>query len=104
MEKLLYDRGILVHPFVVGEIALGRLRKRAEWLDRLARLPRAVVADVSEVLFLIERQSLFGSGIGYVDAHLVTSALLTSRSRLWTRDKKLRAVAERLSVAAMNLD
>jgi predicted nucleic acid-binding protein len=91
---------VLVHPFVVGEIALGQMKNLELFLARLNRLPKAVVASSMEVLALIQNRDLSGSGIGYVDAHLVASCLLMSDVRLWTRDKRLKAVAQRLSVAA----
>ncbi|MEA3045116.1 MAG: hypothetical protein QOH47_2954 [Sphingomonadales bacterium] len=90
---------ILLHPHVIGEIALGNLHERAAILRDLAALPPAVVAGDAEVLALIERHRLFGTGIGYVDAHLLASALLTPEATLWTRDRRLREAAERLGVA-----
>ncbi|MBC7586673.1 MAG: PIN domain-containing protein [Tardiphaga sp.] len=90
----------LMHAFVLGELALGREQRFAEIFKDLMDLPSAKIASPNEVLRLISRQALAGSGIGYVDAHLVASALLMPDVRLWTRDKRLRAVAERLSISA----
>jgi predicted nucleic acid-binding protein len=98
-EFLIHER-VLMHPYVVGEVALGHIRNRAEWLLELRDLPAVAVADDEEVASLIERERLFGLGIGYVDAHLLASVRLTDEASLWTRDKRLAAVAERLSVAA----
>lgn len=96
----LLDRGqILIHPFVIGEIALGTLRQRATVLDALGHLPRAVLAADSEVLDLIDVRSLAGRGIGLVDAHLLASLYLTPGSVLWTKDKRLRDVAASLGKA-----
>lgn len=89
---------VLAHPFVIGEIALGSLKNRAEILNLLLCLPKPVVASDDETLAFIERYNLFGRGVGYVDAHLLASTRL-SGCRLWTRDKKLRAAAAELSVA-----
>jgi len=100
LASLLDENRVLMHPFVWGEIALGQLHARQMIFDQLAGLPPARLAETDEVLSLIERASLFGSGIGYVDAHLVASVRLTKGASLWTRDKRLAAVAERLSVAA----
>ena len=91
---------VLIHPFVLGELALGNLDQRSFTLLGLLKLPEAVVARTEEVLFLIGVAKLHGSGVGYVDAHLLASALLTSDCRLWTRDRRLHAMAERLGVAA----
>ena len=97
----LLDAGrVLVHPFVVGELALGNLRQRQSILAFLGDLPWADVATDEEVLHFIERHGLAGLGIGYVDAHLLASAQLTPGSSLWTRDKRLSAVAEHLGLAS----
>ena len=97
----LLDSGrVLVHPFVVGELALGNLRQRDSILAFLQDLPRANAATDQEVLHLIERHALAGLGIGYVDAHLLASTLLTPGSSFWTRDKRLSAVAEQLTLAS----
>lgn len=94
------ERGmVVVHPFVVGELACGSLSDRAAILELLQDLPTAVTADSDEVLGFIERHGLYGRGIGYVDVHLLASVALTDGSKLWTRDKRLRAVAQKLEMA-----
>jgi predicted nucleic acid-binding protein len=94
------DRGeVLMHPFVVGEIALGNLLNRKTLLDTLQNLPQATIADNVEVMQFIERQSLFARGIGYLDAHLLAATRLTSDTLLWTRDKRLLAVATALGLS-----
>jgi predicted nucleic acid-binding protein len=100
LMELLEGRQVLAHPFVVGELALGNIKRRAMILDALGNLPRASVASDDEVLGLIEGRSLFGLGIGYVDVHLLASALLSDDASLWTRDRRLNDVAQRLGVAA----
>jgi predicted nucleic acid-binding protein len=100
LSEALGRRQVLVHAYVIGELALGRNLRFDEIASDLADLPNATIAAPAEVLSLICRAKLAGSGIGYVDAHLVASTLLTPTARLWTRDKQLRAVAERLSLAA----
>ena len=87
-----------MHPFVVGEIACGSLRDRAPVLNLLQDLPMAVVAQSDEVLGFIDHHSLSGKGIGYVDVHLLASVALTPGAKLWTRDKKLREVADQLGL------
>jgi predicted nucleic acid-binding protein len=97
----LLDSGeVLGHPFVIGELALGNLRQRDAFLRDLLDLPQAIVASDEEVLRLIDREKLFGRGIGYVDAHLLTAARLTADAKLWTRDQALNAVAAQLGLAA----
>jgi predicted nucleic acid-binding protein len=95
----LLDGGrVLGHPFVLGEIATGSLRQRDVVLGALRCLPQAVVAQDSEVLDFIERETLFGTGLGYVDVHLLASARLTPGALLLTRDKRLSAAAARMSI------
>lgn len=89
---------VLTHDFVIGELALGTLRRRASFLQDLQALPRVSVATDAEVLLLIDRQGLAGLGIGYVDAHLLASVLLTPGVALWSRNRRLLAVAERIGV------
>ena len=100
LVRLLDQSLVLIHPFVIGEIALGRLRQRALVMTLLQDLPSAIVATDAEVLGFIDRDSLSGFGIGYVDAHLLAATRLTGGARLWTRDKRLSAVAARLALAA----
>jgi len=97
LEQLLLDDRILVHPFVIGEIACGNLRRRSEILQSLGQLPHALVAEHDEVTQFIEDRRLWGKGTGWVDAHLLASALLTPCG-LWTADRRLRAVAIQLRV------
>lgn len=99
LARMLDHERVLAHPFVVGELALGSLRQRESILAALQDLPHATVASDTEVLSLIEREALYGRGIGYVDAHLLASARLTAGGSLWTRDKRLHAVAARLGLA-----
>jgi predicted nucleic acid-binding protein len=91
---------ILCHPFVVGELALGRIPERAKVLGELERLPRARIAFDEEVIDFIDRWSLVGRGVGYVDAHLLVAARLTHGATLWTRDKRVAAVAQTLGFAS----
>lgn len=96
----LLERSVVVmHPYVVGEIACGSLHDRASILELLQDLPAAAVAEGDEVLQFIDRQDLHGTGIGYVDVHLLASVALTEGAKIWTRDKRLRLVAETLGCA-----
>ena len=98
LSQFLDQAQVMCHPMVVGELACGNLKSRAVVLALLADLPSASVASEAEVLGFIQAQSLFGLGIGYVDVHLCASAKLNG-VQLWTRDKRLQAVAERLGLA-----
>jgi predicted nucleic acid-binding protein len=99
LEQLLEAGQVLAHPFVIGELALGHLKPRDVILDALSDLPRARSATDDEVLHLINRQALAGLGIGYVDAHLLAAVHLTANATLWTRDKRLHRVADRMGLA-----
>jgi predicted nucleic acid-binding protein len=93
LASLLEAEQVLMHPFVIGEIALGSLRNRSQCLHDLSLLPVASLASNSEVLGWIEKRRLYDKNIGWVDAHLILSSLL-SRSELWTNDKTMAAVAK----------
>ena len=99
LAELLNRAQVFSHPFVVGELACGNLQNRRQVLTLLADLPRVAVASEAEVLVFIEQQSLMGRGIGYIDAHLLAAASLARPARLWTRDKRLKAVAGELGLA-----
>ena len=103
LAALLDGGEVLAHPFIIGELALGNLRRRYVVLSDLFRLPQADVASNDEVLQLIDRETLFDRGIGYVDAHLLAATRLTTDTRLWTRDRTLNAVAAQLGLAAVLL-
>lgn len=90
---------VLVHPFVVGELACGNLANRKEVLSLLQALPQSPIATDAEVLGFIESQSLMGRGIGYIDAHLLASVALSGGAALWTRDRRLAMVAADLALA-----
>ena len=95
------NRGeIEIHPFVIAELALGSLRDRKNTLGLLDLLPQVRVAQLTEVRSLIEVRRLYGLGIGLIDAHLIASILISPPTLLWTRDKPLRKVAERLGIHA----
>ncbi len=104
LAERLNRREILIHPYVIGELALGHMDPRAEILTVLQDIPQVATATESEVLHLIESTVLFGTGIGYIDAHLLAAVKLRPGTRLWTRDKRLSAVAARLDLAATVLN
>jgi len=99
LSELLNEGVVLCHPHVVGELACGNLKNRSEILSLLAALPTATVASHDETLRLISDRKLHGKGLGWIDAHLLASALL-SKCTLWTKDKALAAVARTCKVGA----
>lgn len=90
---------VLMHSYVLGELACGTLTNRAEVLALLGKLPAAPAAIESEALGFIERHSLMGRGIGYVDVHLLAATALAGSAHLWTKDKRLAATAADLQLA-----
>lgn len=100
LQNLLEQGQIVIHPFVIGELALGSLRERARTLALLDRLPQVQVAQMNEVRMAIDTRRLFNLGIGLIDAHLIASVLINPPTLLWTRDKRLRKAAERLGLLA----
>ncbi|HUF92230.1 MAG TPA: type II toxin-antitoxin system VapC family toxin [Candidatus Limnocylindria bacterium] len=90
---------VLAHPFVIGELACGNVQNRREVLDLLGRLPSVPMATHAEALGFLDRRALMGRGIGFIDVHLLASAALAAPTRLWTRDRRLAAVASALKLA-----
>jgi predicted nucleic acid-binding protein len=90
---------VLMHPFIVGELACGNLKRRIEVLSLLGDLPRVPTATDEEAMAFIERRRLMGRGIGYIDVHLLASAVLKAGTTLWTRDKRLASVADEVALA-----
>ena len=90
---------VMMHPFVLGELACGNLANRSEVLELLGGLPAAPSATDPETLEFIERRTLMGRGIGYIDVHLLASIALSGNGRLWTRDRRLAAAATDLDLA-----
>ena len=97
LVALLEEGVVCSHPFVVGELACGNLRNRMEILSLLQALPSAEVADHEEILAFIESKQLMGKGLGYVDVHLLGSAVL-SGAFLWTADRRLAGSASALGI------
>jgi predicted nucleic acid-binding protein len=88
LAGLLADEQVLIHPYIIGELSLGSIKNRSEIIGLLAELPLAPVAEHEEVMDMVHKHKLFGCGIGWVDAHLIASALL-AHARLLSNDKAL---------------
>jgi predicted nucleic acid-binding protein len=97
LVRKLEDGAVVSHPFVVGELALGHLRKAGAAVDLLGELPALPVAAHNEVLDFVRRHGLPGLGIGWVDAHLLAAAHAAGVP-IWTHDRRLRACAARLGL------
>lgn len=98
LSRLLADENVLIHPFIIGELALGFLRDRQLLLQQWSALPLAPIVSPNDVLHFISGRELFGIGIGYVDAHLLASLTIMDGPGLWTRDRRLSEVAGTLNI------
>lgn len=99
LTRLLNTGQVLTHRFVIGELSLGSLQNRIIVLSALQNLPQVTVASDEEALHFIENQALFGTGIGYIDAHLLAAVRLSPGVLLWTRDKRLSVESVRLGLS-----
>ncbi len=97
--SLLLDKRVRLHPYVLGEIALGLQGSARRFIELFSEVRQTVVLNASDILPFIEARKVHGTGIGYVDVHLLASTLMTPGGKLWTRDKRLLKQAERLGIA-----
>ena len=97
LTQLLNGNEVAIHPFIIGELACGGLKNRSEILGLLNELPSAIVADNNEVLQFIERNHLYGKGLGWIDVHIMASALL-SKANVLTLDKRFGRTVEKLNI------
>ena len=100
LQKALRQGQIVIHSWIIAELALGSLRARSKTLATLNLLPHVRVAQLSEVRHMIEARRLYSLGIGLTDAQLIASIFLNPPTLLWTRDKPLRSVARALGIQA----
>lgn len=98
LTRLLNTGQVLTHRFVIGELALGSLQNRNIVLSTMQNLPQVTAASDEEVLHFIGTHALFGTGIGYIDAHLLAAVRLSPGALLWTRDRRLLAESIRLGL------
>lgn len=98
LASILESAEVASHPFVIGELACGNLARREAVLGLLAALPAVPVATYEEVMMMVASRRVHDRGIGWIDAHLLASALVDPGCRLWTRDRRLSAVATELGV------
>jgi hypothetical protein len=97
LQKLLQEDRVASHPFIIGELACGNISNRTEILSLMQSLPMLDVVQHEELLLFIENNKLMGTGLGFVDVHLMAAAALADIP-LWTQDKKLKQACSRLSI------
>ncbi len=100
LRRQLEQGNVVIHPFIISELALGSLRERRRVLALLDSLPPLRIAQTDEVRAMLEERVLYGHGIGLVDAQLIASSLIRPGTMLWTRDRRLRKAAEKLGIHA----
>lgn len=103
LQSLLDKNQVMMHEFIIGELALGSMANRANILDLLGNLPLATACTNTEVMTMIDALNLQGRGIGFIDAHILGAARLTPEAKLWTRDKRLHKIAQDLAVSDTTL-
>src|SRR4030042_3896254 len=97
LQKLLHGGEVVCHAFIVGELACGNLKNRHEILTHLQSLPMTILAEDEEVLKFIENNQMMGKGLGYIDVHLIASAVLTDVP-FWTPDKTLDTLTKKIGI------
>lgn len=100
LRRHLEQGQVVIHPFIIAELALGSLKERTKTLALLDLLPQVRVAQLGELRLMIEARRLYNLGIGLTDAHLIASVFINAPTLLWTRDRRLRKVAEGLGIHA----
>ena len=98
LAPLLDGEQVVIHPFVIGELALGRLKDRSPILHGLQLLPRVSLATDEETLLWVDRRRVYERGIGWIDAHILLCSILDGVA-LWTKDKALASVARSCGAA-----
>jgi hypothetical protein len=99
LSLLLSQNRVCMHPMIIGELACGHLKNRTQLLALWQNLAGCSEASHEEAMILLDSQNLMGQGIGFIDLHLLAATLLSSHTRLWTRDKRLCDIAESLNIA-----
>jgi len=97
LQKLLEEGKVVSHPFIIGELACGNICNRAEIISLMQSLPTLDAVEHEELLVFIEHNKIMGTGLGFVDVHLLAAAMLEGIP-LWTQDKKLKQACSRLSI------
>ena len=97
VELLVHDR-VKIHPLIIGELACGTPPDRQHTLALLENLAQVCQASISEAMVFIERERLYGLGCGLVDLLLLSSALMTEQTLIWTLDKRFGALAKRFNL------
>jgi len=98
LKELLLSSQVCIHPYILGELSCGNISNRNELLSLLRALPRIDAVLDEEVFVLIEDKRLYGMGLGFIDIHLLASALI-HHVLIWTKDKSLQRVAKEFGIS-----
>ena len=98
LDRLLADDVVAGHEFVYGELLVGDRGGREKLLSSYGLMEQVPAVPHNEVVAFVRARKFHGRGIGWIDAHLLASALV-GRVRLWTADGPLRAIADELGIA-----
>jgi predicted nucleic acid-binding protein len=98
LDDLLSRDDVTGHDFVYGELLIGDRGGRRALLADYERMDRAPVVPHSDVVAFVRDRKLHGRGIGWIDVHLLASALV-ARLELWTTDPALATVAKELGIS-----
>ena len=97
LDSLLSREEVSGHDFVYGELFIGDKGGRRQLLPDYEQMHQAPVVPHSDVVAFVRDRRLHGRGIGWIDAHLLASALV-GRLRLWTLDPALAMLAKELGI------
>jgi predicted nucleic acid-binding protein len=97
LQEMLQEGKVVSHPFIIGELTCGNISNRVEIISLMQSLPMLDIVEHEELLLFIEHNKMMGTGLGFVDVHLMAAAILAGIP-LWTQDKKLRQACSRLSI------
>jgi hypothetical protein len=100
LQSLLANDQVVMHPCLAAELSLGSLHDRPRTLAKLDLMPQAQMVSLKDIRQMIEARQLYAKGIGLADAHLAASCLIAPGTKLWTRDGRLRSVAQTLGIDA----
>ncbi len=91
--SLLEADEVILHPFVIQELYLGKPKGKEFVFERLVKLPTLSILPDEEFRRFVDRFKIPGKGIGVIDSHLLASAF-QQKIALFTFDKKLGHLAQ----------
>ncbi len=97
LQEMLQEGKVVSHTFIIGELACGNIRNRTEIISLMQSLPMLDSIEHEELLLFIEHNKMMGTGLGFVDVHLMAAAMLAGIP-LWTQDKKLKQACSTLGI------